>query len=56
MFKRGLERQRAWVSAALDPDPNLLVSMVDEVPLKGKVTKAHGLMIGQMQDRVMVKI
>ena len=50
------KRQRAWSRLARDLDPNLLESMVQEVPLEGAIAKAHELMEGQLRGRVVVKI
>ena len=50
------KRQRAWARLARDLDPNLLESMIDEVPLEGAVAKAHDLMAGRVRGRVVVKI
>ncbi len=50
------KRQRAWARLARDLDPNLLESMIDEVPLDAAVAKAHDLMAGRLRGRVVVKI
>jgi acrylyl-CoA reductase (NADPH) len=50
------KRQRAWARLARDLDPNLLESMIDEVPLEAAVAKAHDLMAGRVRGRVVVKI
>ena len=50
------KRQRAWDRLALDLDPTLLESMIEEIPLEAAVAKAHDLMNGQVRGRVVVKI
>ncbi|MES2424488.1 MAG: MDR family oxidoreductase [Pseudomonadota bacterium] len=50
------KRQRAWDRLAIDLDPALLESMIDEVPLEGAIAKAHALMDGKVRGRVVVKI
>jgi acrylyl-CoA reductase (NADPH) len=49
------KRQRAWDRLALDLDPALLESMVEEIPLEGAVAKAHELMAGRVRGRLVVK-
>ncbi len=49
-------RQAAWSRLAIDLDPALLESMIDEVPLEGAIDKAHQLMAGTVRGRVVVKI
>ena len=48
-------RQRAWERLARDLDPDLLESMVEEVPLEGAIGKAHALMDGHVRGRVVVR-
>ena len=49
-------RQRAWGRLARDLNPELLESMINEVPLESAIAKAHELMVGQLHGRVVVKI
>lgn len=49
-------RVRAWDRLASDLDPDLLESMVEEVPLKGALKAAERLMAGQVRGRVVVRI
>lgn len=49
------KRQRAWDRLARDLDPQLLESMIDEVPLDGAIAKAHDLMDGKVRGRVVVR-
>jgi acrylyl-CoA reductase (NADPH) len=50
------KRQRAWSRLAHDLDPNLLESMIEEIPLDAAIAKAHDLMDGKVRGRVVVKI
>lgn len=50
------KRQRAWSRLAHDLDPNLLESMIEEIPLEAAVAKAHDLMDGKVRGRVVVRI
>jgi acrylyl-CoA reductase (NADPH) len=49
-------RQQAWDRLALDLDPALLESMIEEIPLEQAVAKAESLMAGQVRGRVVVRI
>jgi acrylyl-CoA reductase (NADPH) len=48
-------RQRAWDRLARDLDPDLLESMVEEVPLEAAVDRAQALMEGRVRGRIVVK-
>lgn len=48
-------RQRAWDRLARDLDPNLLASMMEEIPLEAAIARAHDLMAGKVRGRVVVK-
>ena len=50
------KRQQAWDRLALDLEPAMLESMIDEVPLAQAVEKAGELMAGRVRGRVVVKI
>ena len=50
------KRQQAWDRLALDLEPAMLESMIDEVPLAQAVKKAGELMAGRVRGRVVVKI
>ena len=50
------KRQQAWDRLALDLEPAMLESMIDEVPLAQAVKKAGELMAGRVRGRVLVKI
>ena len=49
------KRQRAWDRLARDLDPDLLESMIEEIPLESAIEKAHALMAGLVRGRVVVK-
>ena len=49
-------RQRAWSRLALDLNPAVLESMIEEVPLEAAIDKAHALMGGKVRGRVVVRI
>lgn len=49
------KRQRAWDRLALDLDPTLLESMIEEIALEAAIDKAHELMAGKVRGRVVVK-
>ncbi len=49
-------RQRAWSRLALDLNPAVLESMIEEVPLEAAIDKAHALMDGKVRGRVVVRI
>lgn len=51
-----VKRQRAWYRLATDLNPQLLESMIDEVPLDQAIAKAQQLMDGQVRGRVVVRI
>ena len=50
------KRQRAWDRLARDLNPQLLESMITEVPLDAAIAQAQALMAGQLRGRVVVKI
>jgi len=50
------KRQRAWDRLALDLDPTLLETMVQEVPLEAVISSAHDLMDGKVRGRVVVRL
>ncbi len=49
-------REQAWARLALDLDPALLETMVEEVPLEGAVAAAQRLMAGQVRGRIVVRL
>jgi acrylyl-CoA reductase (NADPH) len=49
-------RQQAWQRLARDLAPELIETMVTEVPLQGAVEAAQRLMAGQVRGRVVVRI
>ena len=49
------KRERAWDRLARDLDPELLESMIEEIPLEAAIDKAHELMEGKVRGRVVVK-
>ena len=50
------KRQRAWDRLALDLDPTVLETMVQEVPLESAISSAHDLMDGKVRGRVVVRL
>lgn len=49
-------RQRAWSRLARDLDPDLLETMIEEVPLSEAPARARDLMAGRVRGRVVIKI